>query len=138
MESFENMLDNVYSNMVQYNESLNITLQEPEIIKSGHNYIWKNVKEYLKITKRPPNHFLSFLTSETTSKVNWITESKSDGIIFNQKKITSVILINLMKKYLKEAVICKSCKSMNTYIEKDKNVRKYNFVCLNCNNEYCL
>ena len=105
-------------------------------IKNVNNIIWKNVKEFLKISKRPPDHFLGFLRKESIYTINWQSESKSDGLILNQKKIKNDFLIDKMKIYLKDYVICKSCKSINTYIEKDKQLRKYNFICVNCNNEY--
>ena len=135
-ETFENMLIDIYTNMNQINEKYNITIPDPIIIKNGNNIIWKNVKEFLKISKRPPDHFLTFLRKESIYTINWQSESKSDGLILNQKKIKNDFLIEKMKTYLKDYVICKSCKSINTYIEKDKQLRKYNFVCVNCNNEY--
>lgn len=136
MESFEEMLVELYNNLDQNNDIFKISLPEPIIIKNGSNIIWKNVKDFLRITKRPPDHFLNFLRKEGNVVINWISESKSDGLIFSQKKIRSDFLIDQMKLYLKEYVICKSCKSINTYIEKDKQIRKYNFICKNCDNQY--
>ncbi len=136
METFEEMLDNLYNGLNQNNEELKIKLPDPQLIFNGHKTIWKNVKEYLKIIRRPPDHFLKYLHNEITVQVNWISESKSDGLLINQKKVGTTILINIMKKYLKEFVICKSCKSLNSYIEKNKDIRKYEFKCLNCENHY--
>ena len=130
--TFDDMLNELYDNLTQSNDNLNIKLPEPQLIKNGSNYIWKNVKAYLKLVKRPPDHFVDFIKKETTWQVNWITSSKSDGLILNQKKINTGQIIDIMKAYLKEYVICKGCKSISTYIEKDKNIRKYNFICLNC------
>jgi translation initiation factor 2 subunit 2 len=126
---------------VSINENGNIAIANDIIIggnfiKNGNNVIWKNVKEFLKISKRPPDHFLAFLRKESIYTINWHSESKSTGLTFNQKKIKNDFLIEKMKTYLNDYVICKSCKSINTYIEKDKQIRKYNFICVNCNNEY--
>ena len=136
MESFENMLDELYDNLDQNNEVVSVVLPEPQLIKNGNNIIWKNVKEFLKIANRPPDHFVNYLTKNCNCQVNWITESKSDGLIFNQKKIKISNIIDFMKTYLKEYVICKSCKSYKTCIIKDQTIRKYNFICSNCKNEY--
>lgn len=136
MESFEDMLDELYDNLDQNNQIVSVVLPNPELIKSGSNFIWKNVKEFLKITNRPPDHFMNYLNKNCNCQVNWITESKSDGLIFNQKRITVMNIIDFMKNYLKDFVICKSCKSYNTTIEKDQTIRKYNFICHNCKNEY--
>lgn len=136
MESFENMLDKVYDNLDQNNEILSVVLPEPQLIKNGHNIIWKNVKDYLRITNRPPDHFINYLNKSCNCQANWLTDSKSDGLIFNQKKIKVSDVIEYMKTYLKDYVICKSCKSYQTQIVKDQTIRKYNFICLNCKNEY--
>jgi translation initiation factor 2 subunit 2 len=136
MESFEEMLIDLYNNLDQSNDVFKISLPEPIIIKNGNNIIWKNVKDFLRITKRPPDHFLIFLRKEGNVVINWISDSKSDGLTFSQKKLRSDFLVDQMKTYLKEYVICKSCKSINTYIERDKQIRKYNFICKNCDNQY--
>jgi len=136
MESFEQMLIDLYNNLDQSNDVFKISLPDPIIIKNGNNIIWKNVKDFLRITKRPPDHFLIFLRKEGNVVINWISDSKSDGLTFSQKKLRSDFLVDQMKTYLKEYVICKSCKSINTYIERDKQIRKYNFICKNCDNQY--
>ena len=136
MDTFENMLDELYNNLDQNNELVSVVLPDPQLIKNGSNIIWKNVKEFLKIANRPPEHFVNYIHKDCNYKVNWITDSKSDGLIFNQKKIKVVNIIDIMKTYLKEFVICKSCKSYKTHIVKDQTIRKYNFICLNCKNEY--
>jgi translation initiation factor 2 subunit 2 len=136
MESFEQMLKDLYANLDQSNDVFKISLPDPIIIKNGNNNIWKNVKDFLRITKRPPDHFLTFLRKEGNVVINWISDSKSDGLTFSQKKLRSDFLVDQMKTYLKEYVICKSCKSINTYIERDKQIRKYNFICKNCDNQY--
>lgn len=136
MDTFEEMLTDLYNNIDQNNDILKISLPEPIIIKNGSTIIWKNVKDFLRIIRRPPDHFLTCFKKESNCIINWVTDSKSDGLIFNQKKLKSDFLIEHMKTYLKEFVICKNCKSINSYIEKDKNLRKYNFICINCNTEY--
>jgi translation initiation factor 2 subunit 2 len=136
IDLFDNMLNELYDNLEQTNDTTKIILPEPIIIKNGSTNMWKNVKAFLKITKKPPDHFVIFIRNEANCHVNWISESKSDGLIFSIKKLKKEFLIDQMNKYLKEYVICKSCKSINTIIQKDKQIRKYNFICLNCNTEY--
>ena len=85
MESFEEMLDNLYSNLEFKNNNIKIVLPDPILIKSGHKTIWKNIKDYLKLFDRDPDHFIDFINNETTSKVFWLTESKGDGCLFQSK-----------------------------------------------------
>ena len=94
MESFDEMLVELYNNLNQSNEVFKISLPEPVIIKNGSNIIWKNVKEFLRITRRPPDHFVNFLRKESNCVINWISESKSDGLTFSQKKLKSDFLID--------------------------------------------
>lgn len=135
MDSFEVMLDELYNNLEQKNNVTKFIIPEPVLIKSGNNNLWKNVKDFLKLAKRPPDHYVDYLTDQLSCKANWLTESKSHGLII-YKKIKPDVLTENMKNYLKEYVLCKSCKSSDTYIEKDKTIRKYNFICTNCDAKY--
>jgi translation initiation factor 2 beta subunit (eIF-2beta)/eIF-5 len=133
---FEIMLDEIYED-IDLSSKKRDKLNFPEyvIIKNGTKVIWKNVKEFLKIMKRPPDHFLNFLNYETSGKVLWMSESKSDGLNFLYK-IKIDALNTLLNKYLNECVICKACKCYNTKIIKDKQLRKYYFICGDCNTNY--
>jgi translation initiation factor 2 subunit 2 len=135
MESFNEMLDILYENLDQKNNMTKFILPEPILIKNGNNMHWKNIKDFLKLAKRPPDHYLNYLCDQISCNVNWLSESKSHGVIIYQK-IKAPQLIENMKNYLKEYVFCKSCKSSETYIEKDKTIRRYNFICTNCENKY--
>jgi translation initiation factor 2 subunit 2 len=133
--NFEEMLDILLNKIDKKQNKINITLPDPILIKSGNNIIWKNIKDYLKIVKRPPIHFMNFLNYELSCLINWISDSKSDGCIIHQK-IKSNTIIDLMKKYIKEYVLCKSCQSINSIITKNKTLKKYNFICYDCNSNY--
>ena len=97
MQSFDEMLDNLYSNLEFKNNSIKIVLPTPVLIKSGNKTVWKNVKDYLKLFDRDPEHFINYINNETTNKVFWLTESKSDGCIF-QIKIKSKDRSNLRSR----------------------------------------
>lgn len=136
MDSFETMLDDLYNNLEQNNNITQFILPDPILIKSGSNIHWKNIKDFLRLAKRPPDHFVNYLANQLSCKINWLTESKSNGVIIYLKKLKPIQITEYMKNYLKEYVICKSCKSSETYIEKDVTIRKYNFICTNCENKY--
>jgi len=137
--TFENMLDNIYEEIIFLTKNKDQFTKNkfPEfiLIKNGNKIIWKNIKEFLIIMNRQPTHFFDFLNFETSNKVLWVSESKSDGLNFNFK-ITSKILKELLNKYLNECVYCKFCKSSNTCINKNKDIRKYNLICNECNTNY--
>jgi len=137
MESFEEMLDNLYSNLEFKNNSIKIVLPDPILIKSGQKTVWKNVKDYLKLFDRDPDHFIDYINNETTNKVFWLTESKSDGCIF-QNKTKKDYVFELMKKYIKDKVLCKNCHTINTKLKKIKELRKFQLCCTECKSEYII
>lgn len=130
--SFEEMLDQVYELLDEnIKEKIDLQIPEPVLIRSGNNNIWKNIKEFLKITNKPPDHLMHFLNVELSNVVTWISDKKSDGVIIKEK-IKPEKIINLMKKYIVEYVICKSCKTNNIEITKDNKIRTYLLKCNNC------
>jgi len=137
METFENMLDDLYNNLDLKKSNPRIVLPEPVLIKSGHKTIWKNPNEFLVIFNRNQNDLSNFINSETNATINWISESVLDGCIFSSK-VKKEYIYEVFKKYVNERVICKSCKSLDTILERNQELRKYNFKCNNCNNELIL
>ena len=137
MESFDEMLASLYSNLELKNNNIKIVLPDPILIKIGQKTIWKNVKEYLKLFDRDPDHFIDYINNETTNNIFWITESKSDGCIF-QNKTKKNYVFELMKKYIKEKVLCKNCHTINTKLVKIKELRKYKLCCTECKSEYII
>jgi translation initiation factor 2 beta subunit (eIF-2beta)/eIF-5 len=136
-ELFEMMLDNLYNNLQLKKTSTKIVLPDPILIKSGHKTIWKNAKEFLRLFNRHPDDFITYVNNNTIAKINWITESKSDGCIF-QTKAKKDYIFELMKDYIIKRILCNSCKSIDTTVTKDNNIRKLCFKCNNCNNELYL
>jgi translation initiation factor 2 subunit 2 len=137
METFEEMLDNLYANIECKKNNLKIVLPEPILIKNGKKTIWKNVTNYLKLFNREPNHFINFINTETSTNINWLTDKIIDGCIFTNKTSKDLVY-EIMKKYIKEQILCKSCQSIDTYLEKNKELRKYNLICNSCKNEYII
>ena len=73
---------------------------------------------------------------ELKCQITWITESKSDGLNIDYNRLSSIMITDLMKKYVLEYVYCKKCKSTNTIISKDSQIRKYLSICQNCGDQY--
>lgn len=134
---FNTLLNNVYEELGTNKTDL-LILPNPEIVKSTTSIIWKNIKEFLKITHTPPDHLIKFIQYHTGKKVNWFSESVSTGLIIHNRKMTVSDIINLMKKYVDEVIICKSCKKTNTIMYRDGELRKYRIKCNDCSSEYIL
>ena len=130
---FEQMLDNIYD---QLNPTKKKKLVIPKIIleKSTTNTYWKNVKKILQTIKCPPDHFIEYMKKEL-GEVNWISSSKSDGIVIIGKQDKKK-LARTLQKYLKSYIICNICKSYETKLIKNKNLRCYELHCTKCLSTY--
>ena len=132
--NFESMLDSVYKDLEKTFVNKKLVVAKPEIIISSTNTYWKNIKKILKQINRDPDHFLIYLNNEINN-VNWLTNSKSDGLVIIGKYKKDKIN-NLLKKYITTYVICSSCNTSYSYLIKDKTIKKYKFICNNCNSTY--
>jgi translation initiation factor 2 subunit 2 len=132
--NFNDMLDNIYTNL-ELTTSDVLVLPIPVLEKSTTRIIWKNIKEFLKITNTPPEHLFEFIENQTNKKINWFSDSISDGLIIHDKKFSINDIKLLMKKYVNDFIICNSCKKSNTKLFKDSILRKYKIKCNFCNSE---
>jgi translation initiation factor 2 beta subunit (eIF-2beta)/eIF-5 len=137
---FNTMLDDVYNELgLQVHINPNLPEIDLENEKGKNRLRWKNIKEFLKITRTPPDHLFDFLRYQIDKNIDigWYSDSVSDGLIIHDvKKINKTIIFSLMKKYLIDFVICKICRKMNTHISKDITIRKWQIKCSDCNSEY--
>jgi translation initiation factor 2 beta subunit (eIF-2beta)/eIF-5 len=135
MQTFSQMLNDVYSQLGT-SKSDTFILPNPELDKGTTRVVWKNAKTFLKRTQTPPDHLFEFILRESGKKINWFSDSVSDGIIFHEKKISDNDIISLMKKYVDSYVICKICKNSETSMYRDTEIKKYRIKCTHCNSEY--
>ena len=130
---FNIMADEAYQQLET--DTRNETLILPTIITEiGTTRLhWKNVKEYLRVIRRHPDHFMEFLKKEFTNKeINWYSGSISDGLIIHGKGQKQVHITDIALKYVNTYVICSSCGKSNSILTK-QNSKFYEFECLKCN-----
>lgn len=135
--NFTQMLDEIYDSLGNVSGDT-IILPPPVIEKGTTRIVWKNVKDFLKITKTPPEHFYDFIEKESSRKINWFSESISDGLIIHYNRVTINEITMWMRKYISEYVLCKVCKHGNTEMVRDSNIRKWYVKCKDCNAEYTI
>jgi translation initiation factor 2 subunit 2 len=104
--------------------------------KNTTRVIWKNIKDFLKITRTPPDHVFNFIKYKLKEDIGWVSSKKSDGLIIHNKKLKTKDLEEIMIKYLKEFVICNICKKSNTTMYRDQNIREMKVKCNDCNSSY--
>jgi translation initiation factor 2 beta subunit (eIF-2beta)/eIF-5 len=129
---FETMCDEAYQQLEMNTQCSTLILPnmilEPETTK----LTWKNVKEYLRTIRRHPDHFMEFLKKECPSKqFNWVSGSKSDGLIIHGKFQKRKEITELALKYIDVYVVCPSCKKVDTKLTK-LDSKNNEFECLNC------
>lgn len=130
---FEIMVNNAYSMMENNLNVDKLVLPKINIEITPSRVHWKNIKEFLKVINREPNHFIDFLKSEMSSyTIDWISGSKSDGILFQGKRLKQSNIEDIMVKYVSLYVVCSSCKKTNTFMIKQPELKKYKMECNDC------
>ena len=137
LNNFNELLDNVYDVFGVKDNDL-IILPNPLLTKDSKRTIWTNIKAFLKVVNRPPEHCFEFFKIQTGKEIAWYSERVSDGLIFHTNKIKVNEIISLMKKYVDSYIVCNICKRSNTQMFKDQDLRKYKMKCVDCDSEYCL
>jgi translation initiation factor 2 subunit 2 len=127
---FNSMLDEIYDNLEDQTR-VKMVLPKPDINITTTNTYWKNVKPTLKSIKRGPDHFVSLMNLQV-GETNWISGSKSDGVVIIGK-IKKDKIVRFLQDYIKKYVFCSVCKSSDTSLSKNNTLRKYQVVCNNCN-----
>lgn len=125
--NFETMVNETYNYIEQDIKGETLILPKSIIECTITKLYWKNVKNYLKVIKRHPDHFMNFLKKEFTNReVNWVSSSKSDGLIIHGKGLKPNNITEISLKYVNMYVKCSSCKKTNTFMIKS------DFECLDC------
>jgi len=135
MTTFESMLDSVYSQLGETKKT-KLQLPQPIINITTTNTYWKNVKDFLKIIRRSPDQFIEFLKTEL-GDVNWMSSSKSDGIVIIGK-VKKDKIMRTIQKYMNKYVVCEQCKSIHSSLKFNNSIRKYNFNCKDCQCNYTI
>ena len=130
--TFEDMVNEAYQQLDSDSRGDTLILPEPVTIIDATRLHWKNVKDYLRVIRRHPDHFMSFLKKEIPGKeINWFSGSKADGLIVHGKRQKNNEVTELSLKYVDTYVICPSCKHADTRLVKE-NSKNYQFECLDC------
>lgn len=127
MSTFEELLDQAYSQLGKEISKTTLLLPQLEVDISPTRLHWKNVISFCQVVKRDPDHFISFLKKEMMGKeINWFSGSKADGLIIHGKRQSKKDVTEMALKYVNVFVTCPSCKNSNTVLTKEQ----YN--CLDC------
>ena len=119
LESFDDMLNNLYTNLVK-EKTEKLIIPNLNINITTSNTFFKNAKDILKTLKCNPEHYVRYMNKELGS-VNWVSNSKKDGLVIRGKiKVQRIKL--LLQEYIKKYICCNVCNSLDTKIIKEKRM----------------
>jgi len=128
---YAELLKRIYDRMKQKGDAPGtikpISIDPPEIGKVGSRRVaWINFHANCKSIARKPKHVLAFVLTElgTTGAIG------GDGKLVIRGRYQPKQLENLLKKYIVEYILCKSCKSVDTVLKKENRITF--LVCNTC------
>ncbi len=130
--TFNTLVTDAYNILDKQSRGEDLILPEIVVDIGTTRLHWKNVKNFLKVVRRHPDHFMEWLKSELPNKeISWFSGSKSDGLIIHGKRQKKSDITDLALKYVSSYIICPSCKHADTQMSKIGH-KQYEFECLDC------
>ncbi len=102
-----------YSDLIQELkpfEATHVRIPFVKLGKENRNIIWSNINEFAKSINRTPAELGNHLSKETLLNVT----ISANGLRIYKTNINSAKIESILKKYIKEYVVCGQCKSLNT------------------------
>jgi len=135
--TYDDLLSRVFNIIREKNpnviegEKIKLTLKPPQVARIGTKRTsFSNFGEICKSLKRQEKHLHQYLLAELGT--NGSIDANNALIIkgrFQQKQIESVL-----RSYIKEYVICKTCRSPDTLLQKEERLSV--LLCSNCRSRY--
>jgi len=136
--TYQELLDRLYSNCKGDISTKKVfKINPPEIVReSKKKVVLVNFAKMANTMNRSPEHFLSYILAELSTSGSTDTEGRATIKYANrqvQKHIETVI-----KKYIKEYVLCNVCKSPDTNLNRDSANRLDIMICQLCGASKCV
>ncbi|ODV84141.1 hypothetical protein CANARDRAFT_8819 [[Candida] arabinofermentans NRRL YB-2248] len=133
--AYPNLLSRFFSILKEKNPELaggqqsKLKIPPPEVAREGNKKtMFANVQTIATVLQRNPEHLIQYLFAElgTSGSIDGEKRLIIKGR-FQAKNIESVL-----RRYIQEYVICKTCKSMNTELKRESTNRLHFIVCKAC------
>lgn len=132
--TYEFLLKRVFNKLYSNNPELTqkkdrIRFKPLEVAKEGtRKTVFTNFSSLCKELNRDNDHVMLFITSELS------TDASIDGTgrLIIRGKYSPSNIEKIMRNYITQYVLCQGCKSMDTFIDKDKTTRLTFFRCNVC------
>jgi translation initiation factor 2 subunit 2 len=132
---YPNLLDRFYDILKEKNPELaggqqqRLKIPPPEVLRDGNKKtVFANVQQIAQVLQRNPSHLIQYLFAElgTSGSIDGEQRLVIKGR-FQAKNIEGVL-----RRYIQEYVICRTCKSMNTELKREAANRLHFIVCKAC------
>eukprot|EP00803_Ostreobium_quekettii_P002841 evm.model.scf_1374.1 EVM.evm.TU.scf_1374.1 scf_1374:19073-27619(-) len=132
--SYDELLDRVYNVLKEKNPLLakgrqKTSMKPPQVVREGtRKTVVLNFADLCKIMNRNTEHVMTFLIAElgTTGSLDGQSRIVLKGR-FNSQSIETVL-----RRYINEYVLCDSCKSLDTLLDRDSATRLLHLRCQQC------
>jgi len=131
--TYDFMLSRLYEIIEDKNPSLGVArkslLKPPQTVRVGSKKVgWVNFQEICDMMNRSADHVTQFVLAEFGTEGS----NTADGQLILKGRYMPKHLESLLKKYMKEFVICQMCKSKDTELARDNSTRLHVVSCANC------
>lgn len=132
---YSQLLDRFYGILKEKNPELaggqqqRLKIPPPEVLRDGNKKtVFANVQQIAQVLQRNPSHLIQYLFAElgTSGSIDGEQRLIIKGR-FQAKNIEGVL-----RRYIQEYVICRTCKSMNTELKREAANRLHFIVCKAC------
>eukprot|EP00166_Cyanidium_caldarium_P003108 ctg_301.g223 len=104
-------------------------LRPPQIAREGSKKtVFMNFGDICKSIHRQPEHLLAYMSAEMGTTGNL----QEGGRLVLKGRFQPKGIENVLRKYILEYVICKSCRSPESILMRDANTRLYFLQCESC------
>lgn len=132
--SYEYLLNRLYKNMDVNKPPIHtinqkIILKHANVVKCGTKKVaFTNFGETCTILKRDFNDVKNFILTElsTTGSID------SNNCLIIRGRLTSDNIETQLRKYIKKYIMCVTCYSLDTNIEKNIKTRLSSIICMKC------
>ncbi|GJQ12165.1 hypothetical protein GpartN1_g3956.t1 [Galdieria partita] len=105
------------------------TLRPPQIAREGSKKtVFMNFGDICKSIHRQPEHLLAYMSTEMGTTGNL----QEGGRLVLKGRFQPKGIENVLRRYILEYVICKSCRSPESTLMRDANTRLYFLRCESC------
>ncbi len=126
METYESLLDNIYKNLPKRSETeQRFEFPEFNSLIEGNKTIIRNFEQVASKLRRTKEIMVKFFSKELATPI-----VSKDGLVVLQRKVNPNVLNSKLQEFIKDYVLCKSCKKPDTNILSSGNVKEV--VCEAC------